>query len=111
MIWEMNLNPEPFDLIKHGHKDVEMRLYDERRKGIKVGDEILFTNNITFEKMTVKVINLYRFKDFEELYSYFDKKRLGYKDEEFASPSDMEKYYSKDKIAQYGVLGIEIKLK
>lgn len=111
MIWEMNLHPEPFAAIKSGRKDIEMRLYDDRRKGIKVGDAIVFTNNKTLEKLSVEVINLYRFASFEELYQHFDKARLGYSEDEIANPRDMEKYYSKDSILRYGVLAIEIKLK
>ena len=107
----MNLHPGPFGLIKSGRKDIEMRLYDERRKDIKIGDSIVFTNNVTLEKLTVEVINLYRFNNFEELYNHFDKARLGYRDDENANPKDMEQYYSLDKILRYGVLAIEIKLK
>ena len=107
----MNLHPGPFELIKSGRKDIEMRLYDERRKDIKIGDSIVFTNNVTLEKLTVEVINLYRFNNFEELYNHFDKARLGYRDDENANPKDMEQYYSLDKILRYGVLAIEIKLK
>ena len=111
MMWEMNLHPEPFELIKLGKKDIEMRLYDERRQNIKIGDTIVFTNNITKESLSVEVINLYRFDSFEELYKHFDKTRLGYAQDEDADPKEMEKYYSSDKILRYGVLGIEIKLK
>ena len=107
----MNLHPEPFESIKSGRKDIEMRLFDDRRKNIKIGDTIVFTNNKTSEKLSVEVINLYRFDNFEELYSHFDKTRLGYSGDEIANPKDMEKYYSVDAILHYGVLAIEIKLK
>ena len=110
MIHELTLHPGPFALIKSGNKDIEMRLYDERRKNIKIGDFIRFTNRETNETLIVEVINLYRFSNFDELYKFFDKKRLGYKEDEIANPNDMEIYYSKDKIKQYGTLAIEIKL-
>ena len=111
MTFEMNLHPEPFSLIKNGQKDIEMRLYDDRRKLIKIGDTIVFTNNQTQEQLSVVVVNLYRFDSFDELYQRFDKTRLGYQEDEIASPKDMEKYYSPEYIAKFGVLGIEIKLK
>lgn len=107
----MNLHIGPFELIKSGQKDIEMRLYDERRRSLKIGDEIVFTNNETDEKITVEIINLYRFKDFHELYSHFPKERLGYVSDQPANPEDMEIYYSKEKIKEYGVIAIEIKLK
>ena len=106
----MNLQPNPFEAIKSGRKTIEMRLNDERRKNIKIGDVIMFTNNQSGEVLIAEVINLFHFKNFEELYAHFDKKELGYLDDEIAKPSDMEIYYSKEKIEQYGVLGIEIQL-
>ena len=51
MIHEMNLHEDPFLLINAGYKTIEMRLYDEKRKKINVGDIIEFTNNKTLEKI------------------------------------------------------------
>ena len=44
MIHEMRLNNEPFNKIKEGTKTVELRLLDEKRKALRVGDKIIFTN-------------------------------------------------------------------
>lgn len=110
MIHELLLNSIPFELIKNKKKNIEMRLYDERRKNIKIGDIINFTNRDNNEQLKVKVINLYRFNNFEELYNYFPKEKLGYSVDEEANPKDMEIYYSIDKINEYGVIGIEISL-
>lgn len=107
----MNLANDPFVLIKNGKKDIEMRLYDERRKPIKIGDEILFTNNQTKEQLKVVVKNLYVFPSFKELYAYFDHKRLGYERSDEGQPSDMEIYYSYELIEKNQVLAIEIKKK
>lgn len=105
----MKLKNEPFMSIKNGLKTIEMRLFDEKRKQIKVGDTIEFTNIVSLEKLKVKVIALHKFKNFEELYSHFSKTQLGYKQTEIASPNDMNQYYTNDDIEKYGVLGIEIK--
>ena len=110
MIHEMNLNHKPFESIKSGHKDIEMRLYDDRRKKIKEGDVIMFTNNETGEKMFVEVINLYIYNNFKELYSHFEKERLGYLPDQIAKPEDMEQYYSPDLINKNQVVGIEIQV-
>lgn len=53
MIYEMNLHDEPFNAIKRNQKVIEMRLNDERRKDLKANDLIIFTNNITKEKLEV----------------------------------------------------------
>ena len=42
MIHQMSLRPHPFEKIKLGEKTIELRLYDEKRKEIKVGDTIEF---------------------------------------------------------------------
>ncbi len=39
---EMHLADEPFEKIKSGEKTVEIRLYDEKRKAIKIGNGIVF---------------------------------------------------------------------
>ena len=105
----MKLKNEPFMSIKNGLKTIEMRLFDEKRKQIKVGDTIEFTNIVSLEKLKVKVIALHKFKNFEELYSHFNKTQLGYKQTENANSNDMNQYYTNDDIRKYGVLGIEIK--
>ena len=40
MLYKMKLNKSPFERIKNGTKTIEFRLYDEKRKQIKVGDKI-----------------------------------------------------------------------
>lgn len=107
----MKLNNEPYNNIKNGTKTVELRLYDEKRRQLKVGDEIEFTNITTNEKQLVDIINLYKYNNFKELYNHFNKIEMGYKENEEASPSDMEEYYSKEEQNKYGVLAIKIKRK
>ena len=106
----MTLKREPYEAIECGSKDIEMRLNDEKRQAVNVGDIIAFTNADSFEIIKVIVLNKHHFKSFDELYKAFDKKRLGYSEHEIASPRDMEMYYPVDEIAKYGVVGIEIQL-
>ncbi|MCH5160160.1 MAG: ASCH domain-containing protein [Clostridiales bacterium] len=104
----MNLAPQPFEAIAEGKKTVEMRLNDERRATLRVGDGIEFENIETLDKVVCKVVNITRFNDFFELYSHFDKTLIGYSESEIADPADMYQNYTAEKIAQYGVLAIEI---
>ena len=106
----MTLYDAPFKAIASKQKDIEMRLYDEKRKQIKENDIIEFTNLVTKEILTVLVIKMHVFDDFESLYASFNKVRIGYKEDEIANPSDMELYYSKQDIKENKVVGIEIKL-
>lgn len=107
----MKLNNEPFEKIKNGTKIIEMRLYDEKRQLLKIGDLIEFTNILSNAKIVVIVDELFKYASFADLYQNHDKKDLGYSEEEIANPSDMEKYYSKEEQKKYGVLGIKFHLK
>jgi ASC-1-like (ASCH) protein len=108
----MKLNPSPFEMIKSGQKTIELRLYDDKRQLIKIGDEIIFTNTATEETIHTQVLNLHRFDTFGELYKSLPLLKCGYTSENVGSaiPADMEQYYSVDEQKKYGVLGIEIKV-
>ena len=42
MLHKMKLKKEPFEMIKSGKKIYELRLYDEKRKKLKIGDTVEF---------------------------------------------------------------------
>ena len=113
MINYMNLNESPFSLIASGKKTIEMRLFDERRKQISVGDTLVF-KNVSDESKTLscKVKKLHIFESFEELYASLPLEKCGYLPDEipFASYRDMEIYYPPERQKDYGVVGIEIEL-
>ncbi len=106
----MKLNEVPFEKIKNGSKTIELRLYDEKRRKIKVGDTICFSSKTDKLTATVKVLHI--FKNFEELYVALPLDKCGYSVDEIAiaSPDDMQKYYTKEQIEKYGVVGIEIEV-
>ena len=105
---KMNLWNDSFKAIKDGWKTIELRLNDEKRSKIKIGDEIVFTNVKTNELLICKVTNLFKYKNFEELYNNHKKISIGYTENEIANSDDMLMYYSKEDIEKYGVLGIEL---
>ena len=111
MIHYMKLQDKPFRSIKSGSKTVEMRLNDEKRRLLNVGDFILFTNIVSGEEIEVKIVDLIRFSNFGELYNNFDKVSLGYDISEEANSSDMDIFYSKEEQDKYGVLAIKIERK
>ena len=52
-----HLHDEPFNKIHIGKKLIECRLYDEKRKQIKIGDNLIFEKRTNpLEKITAKVI-------------------------------------------------------
>ena len=107
----MKLHPEPFEQIKSGRKNVELRLYDEKRSRINIGDEIIFTClSRESEKIDVRVRALYRYATFKELFQKIPPENCGFEtctavDE---AAAEMRKYYSEDQENRYGVLGIRI---
>lgn len=114
MIHKMNLQPQPFAMIADGRKTIELRLYDEKRRQIKVGDEILFiSTELPYDTLCVEVIALFRYNSFIELYDNLPLLKCGYTEDDIstAKPEDMDVYYSKEQQEKYGVVGIEIKLK
>ena len=96
--------------VKSGKKTVEMRLRDGKRSRIKIGDQIRFIHVDTGDSLLCLVTDLYPYDSFETLYLHHDKISLGYREEETANPNDMLVYYPKEKIVQYGVLGIGIEV-
>lgn len=110
----MNLAPVPLGEIRAGRKTIELRLYDEKRKRISVGDTIVFVNTKDAEDtLTVTVTDMFVFKSFAELYDKLPLLKCGYTEDtvKTASPNDMELYYTAAEQSRYGVVGIEIALK
>ncbi len=109
----MNLTPLPMQEIRAGRKTIELRLYDDKRKLISVGDTIKFiSTEDSNDTLRVTVTNLFVFTSFAELYKHLPLLKCGYNDDNInaASPDDMDIYYPKEKQNQYGVVGIEISL-
>ena len=107
---EMSLRPKPFAAIADGSKRYELRLQDEKRRAIRVGDEILFTCTEDGRTVLTRVTGLYPFVDFTALYAALPLTECGYTPENVARahPRDMERYYLPEKQALYGVLAIGV---
>ena len=99
----MTLKQQYFDLIKAGKKTIELRLYDNKRRQISVGDTITFQNGDNFH--TVKVKGLFVCENFERLFEFVDPKYTGLETVENAI-NIMEQFYDKDAQNKFGVVGI-----
>ena len=110
----MKLHKRPFTEISSGRKTIELRLLDEKRQLIRCGDDIIFTcSDDPQSSVKAQVLALHCYSNFETLYQTLPLEKCGYTSEELpsASSKDMEVYYSKDKQARYGVVGIELIVK
>lgn len=104
---KMKLLEKPFNDILDGSKTIEFRLYDDKRKKLRIGDTIeFFKLPDLVEKITVEVIDLYQFATFKELFFYLD-----YRGEELGKMvRGMHNIYTEKEEKENGVLGIKIKI-
>ena len=107
MLHKMKLNESPFERIKNGTKTIEFRLYDEKRKKVKIGDKIEFSKLPDLhEKILVEVLDIYKDESFENLF----KKIYNDKEEIERKTKSMYQFYSRKQENEYGVVGIKIAL-
>ncbi len=107
----MKLNAEPFQKIYSGQKTIELRLLDEKRQKLRVGDTIVFTcSDKTERQMKAQIAALHCFKSFEDLYRTLPLLKCEYTEENVSQAhfTDMEAYYPAEEQKKYGVVGIEI---
>ena len=111
-IFDMTLFEDAFWQIYDEEKTVEVRLNDEKRQKLKVGDIIMFFMRDHAEQcIASEVIALKKFPSFVDLFSseLFSKTGFeGYTTEE--ASNIMYKFYKKEDEQKYGVLAIEIKI-
>lgn len=109
---ELKLQPEYYNFILNGTKRIEIRLYDEKRQKIKLGDKIKFLKEPNLdESFIVRVVGLLRYNSFNDMFKDYDISVLASKSitkEELLSV--LEQFYTKDKQEKYGVLGIRFEL-
>ena len=109
MIHQMRLATEYFEKIKEGVKTIECRLYDEKRKGLKVGDAIEFGDAQNEQnKVVSEIVALHQFPSFSELLDQFPIVQFGGENKEQMLVA-LKKFYSDENEKKYGVVGIEIK--
>ena len=105
---EMSLQTDPFMKIKNGKKRVELRLADEKRKTIRVGDRIVFHHKENGETIEKCVVGLHAYRNFDAVLSDFSRTDIGF-DDKLGSPcSIMRAYYSDEEVEKYGVLAIRL---
>jgi ASC-1-like (ASCH) protein len=113
MLHQMKLDIEPFGRIKDGEKTLEIRIYDEKRRKIGIGDEIEFSKRPDLtETVKVEVVGLLLYKNFADLIQDLPASYLGGYEEsekEYLKTS-MYEIYTKEEEDEYGVLGIRIRL-
>jgi len=112
MKYQMKLNSGEFLKIKTGEKTLEYRLNDEKRRNIRVGDEIEFLKlPYMDETILTKVEKLYVYETWAECYKKFFKEDLSrfYKTVNEVVDDTYNNFYSKEEEEKYGCMAIRIK--
>ena len=110
MVHEMKLKAIYFDKIKSGQKIYEIRLNDEKRQLIDVGDAIIFKKAPDLkENLKTIVKDLIYFKSFNEVLNTLPMNKLGFdKNTKDEVEKIYYKFYSVDDELKYGVVAIKV---
>lgn len=96
MEYVMGLQEKYFNNMKYGSKKIELRLNDDKRKLLNIGDTIYFMLEPVRKKaLKTKVIGLTKYKNFNEAVDDISIEYLASSDgtkEEYLN--DLNKYYS-----------------
>ncbi|MGL4337870.1 MAG: ASCH domain-containing protein [Turicibacter sp.] len=108
----MTLFQEPFDKIQTGQKNIEVRLNDDKRQQVKIGDTITFYRLPDQQvAITVEVQAKYPYQTFEQLYAAFDFSEFGCLEYTMdRMVSETYDIYTKQQEETHGALGIKIKV-
>lgn len=107
----MNLYDENFKCIKNGTKRIELRLNDEKRKSLCIGDYIEFKNLNTNDKILVRVIALLNYETLEDLINDYEMKALINKSTTKEDLINNFSYiYSLEEQRKYTILGIKFEI-
>ena len=99
-------------MIKQGEKIFEIRLNDEKRKLIKVGDKIKFFMFENLDKSFVcSVTDLLYFKNFDEMINSLSPTSIGMKGlSAFQIKNIYREFYTLEDEQKYGVIAIKLNI-
>lgn len=110
---QMKLDDAPFEKTRSGENTIDIRIFDEKRRRVRLGDTIVFGRSSGGpDRITVEVVGLSAFRSFGDLFAAFDKAKFGHGaglsvDDQIAL---QRKHYTAEEEKDHGVLGIHIRL-
>ncbi len=109
---EMKLRAIYFNKIKNGSKIYEIRLNDEKRSIIDVGDLIEFKKEPELsETLLTEVKDLVYFESFEEMAKTLPLEKIGFENETIQETIDVyHQFYSVEDEQKYGVVAIKVQV-
>jgi len=108
----MKLREIYFNKIRDGEKIYEIRLNDEKRKLIQVGDEITFLKEPELtDKITTLVDDLIIFNSFKEMTDSLNLSQIGFDNLDNESVINIyHQFYTPEDEKKFGVLAIKVKV-
>lgn len=106
--FSMSLRPEYYEMVKSGEKDIELRLYDDKRRKMRNNDIVLIYNaQNPSDYNRYRVVRLHIAASFADLSTKISMSRTG-----FASLNSLmnavSKFYNEEMESKYGIVGIEL---
>lgn len=110
ILHEMKLDKVSFEKLDKGFKTLELRLMDEKRQMLELGDRITFRLFPTLDhSCTMIVTGLLHYPNFDALLDDVDMRWLGLEDSKKEWQKNvMRQIYSPEDEKEYGVLGIRM---
>ena len=109
-IHRMRLNPAAFQNMKAGRKTVELRLYDAKRKKIRLGDTIIFIHNEDrHKKLRTRVTALLIYPTFDALIADLPAQMTGFPSKRKALQAVNAIYTARER-RSFFALGLKISL-
>ncbi|WP_284139587.1 MULTISPECIES: ASCH domain-containing protein [unclassified Virgibacillus] len=111
MLYQMGLYDEPYNKIATGLKTIEVRLYDEKRRKLRVNDRIEFTKlSDESEKLQVEIVELHMFPTFREMYEQIPAAAFGATDASIDRMVESTyRIYTPEQEKKWGTIAIKIK--
>ena len=108
--FSMSLCPEYYEMVRSGEKDIELRLYDEKRRRMRNGDMLLIYNAQNRNNyIRAKIVHLHIAKSFADLAAKISMPRTGLASLG-ALMATISKFYAPDIESKYGIVGIELEV-
>jgi ASC-1-like (ASCH) protein len=107
----MRLDRKPFDLVKAEKKIWEIRLNDEKRQGISVGDTIVFMRRPELEeRCEVQVVEKIFFSDMQRLLNAIPRSEFGCEGiSELEYIQGFLAHYRPEEVVRFGIVAFKIK--
>lgn len=109
---DMAITHDQFQLIENGTKTIEVRLNDAKRRHLRPGNHITFTDLTTGVKLCVQVTAIDHFTSFTALYTAFPGPQVGAAAEDSVPKMTQDTYqhYTPAQERANGVLAIHLRL-